>query len=266
MPSRALPPPSAAARPASAASTGAGRRIQTRRSPVHGKGVFALQDIAAGQVLAEYTGERISWQQALARHPHDPLQPQHTFYFHIDDGHVIDAKFGGNCSRWINHSCAPNCQADEHAGRIFITALHNICAGEELSYDYGLVIDARHTPGLKAEYRCRCGSANCRGTLLAPKSGRGQALPAAPARSVVRTADRADSAGRKAGDQADGKTGSTATGTSTGAATGQRIRISGATSGQQGARKPVPKAAHQSLRKTAARAPSGAAAQSECSR
>ena len=47
-----------------------------------------------------------------------------------------------------------------------------IRAGEELSYDYGLIIDERYTPKLKAEYPCWCGSKNCRGTLLAPKRNR----------------------------------------------------------------------------------------------
>ncbi len=153
-----------------------GRRIQTRRSGVHGKGVFAVQDIAEGEVLIEYTGEVISWQEAQDRHPHDPLQPNHTFYFHVDEDRVIDANVGGNSSRWINHSCDPNCYADERDGRIFIKALRNIAAGEELNYDYGLIIDERYTPKLKAEYPCWCGSTNCRGTLLAPK--RGAAAPA----------------------------------------------------------------------------------------
>ncbi|GKT23564.1 SET domain-containing protein-lysine N-methyltransferase [Acidovorax sp. SUPP3334] len=148
-----------------------GRRLQTRRSGVHGKGVFAVQDIAEGEVLIEYTGEVITWQEAQDRHPHDPAQPNHTFYFHVDEDHVIDAKFAGNSSRWINHSCAPNCFADEQDGRIFITALRDIAAGDELNYDYGLIIEERYTPKLKAEYPCWCGSANCRGTLLAPKRG-----------------------------------------------------------------------------------------------
>ena len=167
--------------PRTAPVVAAGRRIQTRRSGVHGKGVFAVQDIAEGEVLIEYTGEVITWQEAQDRHPHDPLQPNHTFYFHVDEDRVIDAKFGGNSARWINHSCAPNCFADERDGRIFITALRNIAAGEEINYDYGLIIDERYTPKLKAEYPCWCGSPNCRGTLLAPK--RGWAPPQPPARA-----------------------------------------------------------------------------------
>lgn len=154
-----------------------GRRIQTRRSGVHGKGVFAVQDILEGEVLIEYIGQIISWQEAQDRHPHDPLQPNHTFYFHIDENRVIDAYFGGNSSRWINHSCAPNCFANEQEGRIFITALRGISAGEELNYDYGLMLDERYTQKLKAEYPCFCNSAQCRGTLLAPKRGWKPALP-----------------------------------------------------------------------------------------
>ena len=147
----------------------AGRRIQTRRSGVHGRGVFALQDIAEGEVIIEYTGQVISWQEAQERHPHDPKQPNHTFYFHVDEDRVIDAKVGGNSARWINHSCAPNCEADEQDGRVFIKALRNIASGEELNYDYGLIIDERYTNKLKAEYPCWCGADTCRGTLLAPK-------------------------------------------------------------------------------------------------
>lgn len=148
------------------------RRIQVRRSGVHGKGVYAVQDITVGETIIEYVGEIITWEEAQARHPHDPLDPNHTFYFHIDETRVIDALVGGNSSRWINHSCDANCEADEQNGRIFIRALRDIAAGEELNYDYGLIIDERYTPKLKAEYPCWCGTAACRGTLLAPKRRR----------------------------------------------------------------------------------------------
>ena len=145
------------------------RRIQVRRSEIHGKGVYAVQDIAAGETLIEYVGEIISWQEAQARHPHDPENPNHTFYFHIDENHVIDGLHGGNSSRWINHSCDANCEAEDRNGRIFIKALRDIAAGVELNFDYGLMVDQRLTKKLKAEYPCWCGATNCRGTLLAPR-------------------------------------------------------------------------------------------------
>ena len=148
------------------------RRIQVRRSGVHGKGVFALQPIAEGERVIEYIGQIITWPEALRRHPRDPAEPNHTFYFHLDDKHVIDAFVAGNAARWINHACDPNCHADPVDGRVFIRALRNLQPGEELFYDYGLVVDERYTAKLKKDYECRCGSPNCRRTLLAPKRGK----------------------------------------------------------------------------------------------
>jgi uncharacterized protein len=145
------------------------RRIQVRSSGVHGKGVFALTALAAGATIIEYKGEIISWPQALERHPHDPAQPNHTFYFHIESGDVIDGNVRGNISRWINHACAPNCEADERGGRVFIKALRAIAAGEELFYNYGLSMDARYTAKLKKEFACCCGAPNCLGTMLVSK-------------------------------------------------------------------------------------------------
>jgi SET domain-containing protein len=73
----------------------------------------------------------------------------------------------GNAARWINHSCDPNCETTEDDGRVFIEALRDIRAGEELFYDYGLIIDERITPTLKKQYRCLCGAGDCRSTMLA---------------------------------------------------------------------------------------------------
>lgn len=146
-----------------------GRRTQVRKSGVHGKGVYALRPIKSGEKVLEYKGEIITWRKAQARHPHDPEQPNHTFYFHLDDGHVIDAKYSGNSARWVNHSCEPNLQAEQDGYRVFLKALRDIDAGEELFYDYGLIIEERLTAKLKKEYACFCNSPGCRGTMLAAK-------------------------------------------------------------------------------------------------
>ncbi len=143
--------------------------IEVRSSGVHGKGVFATAALPKGETLIEYVGELLTWAKAQKRHPHNPAEPNHTFFFHIDDKHVIDAAVGGNDARWINHACAPNCEADEVEGRVFIKTLRKIKAGEELNYDYGLVIEGRLSKKLKAEYLCLCGAKKCRGTMLAPR-------------------------------------------------------------------------------------------------
>ena len=143
-----------------------GHRTHVRESGIHGKGVYAIRPINAGDKVLEYKGEILTWKRAQARHPHDVSQPNHTFYFHLDDGHVIDAKHTGNSAKWINHSCEPNLEAEQNGNRIFLNALRNIKIGEELSYDYGLVIDIRKTARVKKEFSCSCGATRCRGTML----------------------------------------------------------------------------------------------------
>jgi SET domain-containing protein len=142
-------------------------RIEVYQSRVHGKGVFALCHMAAGETVIEYVGEVITMAEAQRRHPHDPSNPEHTFYFHIDDARVIDGLYGGNDSRWINHSCRPNCEPVEIKGRIFIQTRRQVWRGEELTFNYGLVSDEPITDALKAKYACRCGAKKCKGTMLA---------------------------------------------------------------------------------------------------
>ena len=148
-----------------------GGLVQVRQSAVHGKGVFALKNIPRGKKIIEYTGQIIDWDEAVKRHPHDKSQPNHTFYFGLEDGSVIDAKFGGNESMWVNHSCSPNCEAIEEdfkkGTKVFLYARKNIREGEELFYDYGLQIEGKITKSLKKDYECHCGKKKCRGTMLA---------------------------------------------------------------------------------------------------
>ena len=171
--------PAAKASAADPSAPTRGRRLQVRPSGVHGKGVFVVQPINKGELFIEYIGEVIDWPEALRRHPHDPSQPDHTFYFHLDDARVIDGLVGGNASRWINHSCAPNVEAEDDTGRVWLKALRHLKVGEELFFDYGLVIDERHTPALKKRFECRCGAKTCRGTMLAPKRAARAANPSA---------------------------------------------------------------------------------------
>ena len=144
-------------------------KVAVRRSPIHGRGVFAVNNIAKGARIIEYTGDRISHAQAdrLYGDLHDGNS--HTMLFAATDKIVIDATKRGGPARWINHSCAPNCEANEEDGRVFIDAIRPIKPGQELSYDYNLVLEERHTPKLKREHPCHCGAPKCRGTLLGNK-------------------------------------------------------------------------------------------------
>jgi SET domain-containing protein len=131
--------------------------------------VYARVPISAGTRIVEYTGERITMDEAEARYPEDPDTVYHTFLFALEDGAVIDAAYRGNIARWINHSCDPNCEAVEEDGRIFIESLRDISPGEELAYDYHFILEVRHSPAMKRRYPCICGAPNCRGTMLAKK-------------------------------------------------------------------------------------------------
>ena len=146
-------------------------KVAVRNSPIHGRGMYAVADIAKGERVIEYRGAIISWKEADERPPSDPNDPNHTFLFSLSDGkRVIDASQNGNDARWINHSCDPNCETEEtEDGRVYIEALRAIPAGEELHYDYCLIIDGKITKKVKRDYLCRCGSPDCRGTMLALK-------------------------------------------------------------------------------------------------
>ena len=155
------------------------RRFVARRSPIHGNGVFAVDTIARGEEIVEYKGKLLTHAEADALYG-DGGETGHTFLFTLNDEYIIDANQGGNSARWINHSCAPNCRAlveedadgDRRRDKVVIEALRKIKPGEELTYDYGIVLDAPHTPRLKKLWQCLCGSPNCTGTLLKPKRPR----------------------------------------------------------------------------------------------
>jgi len=145
------------------------RRVSVRRSAIQGRGMFALGPIRKGARVIEYIGERISHREADRRHTSEDGWFAHTMLFIVDGKTVIDATYRGNSARWMNHSCRPNCEAVDDGGRIYIEAIRGIRPGEELTYDYNLMLDEPHTPAAKKAHPCRCGALRCRGTLLGRK-------------------------------------------------------------------------------------------------
>jgi len=143
--------------------------FEIRFSGIQGYGAFATRPIGAGVRLIEYAGERLTPAEAEARYPDVAGHRHHTYLFAIDDDVVVDAAVNGNAARFLNHSCAPNCDAVIEDGRIWLETLHDIEVGEELVYDYAYVLKERHTPAAKRRYPCHCGAVTCRGTILANK-------------------------------------------------------------------------------------------------
>jgi SET domain-containing protein len=125
-----------------------------RRSTIDSEGCHTTLPIKKGAVVVEYTGPRITIKQADALYDDHPR----TYLFGLTDGkHVID---GEGVAAFINHSCDPNCEADEIKGRVWIIASRDIEAGEELTYDYSLYDGDLDDPS-----PCFCGTPNCRGSM-----------------------------------------------------------------------------------------------------
>ena len=152
-------------------------RIIVRNSPIHGRGVFANRGIPAGTEIITYKGRLLTHDEADARFGGNS-EEGHTYLFTLNEHYVIDGDDQGNSARWINHSCSPNCRAvtiehdsgEPERDRIVIESLRDIAKGEELSFDYGIVLDVPHTKARKRIWACRCGSPACTGTLLKAKS------------------------------------------------------------------------------------------------
>lgn len=144
--------------------------FEIRDSVIAGKGAFAIRPIKKGEKLIEYVGERISHAEADRRYDDESMDEHHTFLFTISSRTVIDATTGGNESRYINHSCDPNCEAEIENGRVFIYAKRDIPVGEELHYDYAYERSGDETEEDERRYKCLCGTPKCRGSIMEPVS------------------------------------------------------------------------------------------------
>lgn len=147
-------------------------KIVRRRSKIHGNGVFATAPIKKGETVVRYTGRLLTHE--VADDVYGGEDNGHTFLFILNDTYVIDGNVRGGIAKWINHGCAPNCEAfviedeggDPKKDRVEIEALRHIAPGEELTYDYGITTDERITDAERALWACRCGAPNCTGTML----------------------------------------------------------------------------------------------------
>jgi len=132
--------------------------------------VFAARRIRRGQRIIEYGGERITAAEGDRRYDDKKMKRHHTFLFSLDKTTVIDGNRHGNDARYINHSCDPNCEAVSERKKIVIYARKNIQPGVELAYDYKY--EWSNDKDDVELYKCKCGSARCRGTIMKPKRKR----------------------------------------------------------------------------------------------
>jgi len=140
---------------------------KSRKSSIHGSGLFARTDIKKGTRIIEYVGEKITKKESYKRADQQLKKSSKSndgavYIFEIDDKHDIDGNVDWNPARLINHSCQPNCEATDEDGRIWIESIRKIKKGDELSYNYGY--DLEHFE----DHPCRCGTKNCVGYIVKP--------------------------------------------------------------------------------------------------
>ena len=130
--------------------------VSIRSSSIHGTGGFARRDIPAGERILEYVGERIDKPESLRR-----CEADNPFIFTLDEQNDLDGNVPWNPARFLNHSCAPNCEAELVEGRIWISTVRLVREGEELTFNYGFDLEDYKN------YPCQCGAPNCIGFIVA---------------------------------------------------------------------------------------------------
>jgi SET domain-containing protein len=142
-----------------------------RSSVIHAAGCYTTIPIRKGEHVAEYTGRRITKDQADEAYEDSPI----TYLFGLGNGDIV---IDGHCAAmFINHSCAANCETSEELGRVWVKAIKNIEAGDEITYDYCLY------DGGDDEATCNCGAKNCRGTMYSGEEIRKRKTAAKKARA-----------------------------------------------------------------------------------
>ncbi len=139
--------------------------VRTSRSDIHNQGLFAAKRIPKDSYIIQYLGERVTKKESnrrgLAQHDRSQADNVGSVYiFEVDDRYDIDGNFSWNIARLANHSCSPNCEAQNADGEIWLVALRDIAKGEELTFDYGYALEHWE------DHPCRCGAENCVGHIV----------------------------------------------------------------------------------------------------
>ncbi|KNC28056.1 hypothetical protein FF38_04442 [Lucilia cuprina] len=139
------------------------KQLKFAKSAIHDWGLFAMEPIAADEMVIEYVGQMIRPIVAdLRETKYEAIGIGSSYLFRIDMETIIDATKCGNLARFINHSCNPNCYAKvitiESEKKIVIYSKQPIGVNEEITYDYKFPLEDEKIP-------CLCGAQGCRGTL-----------------------------------------------------------------------------------------------------
>ncbi|XP_060527554.1 histone-lysine N-methyltransferase NSD2 isoform X2 [Cylas formicarius] len=129
-----------------------------------GWGLKCLKAIKKGQFIIEYVGELIDGEEYQRRIKKMHEQKEENYYFMtIDNDRIIDAGPKGNLSRFMNHSCNPNCETQKWTvkgdTRVGLFAIQDVDIGSELTFNYNLECVGQERK------LCQCGALNCSGFI-----------------------------------------------------------------------------------------------------
>lgn len=133
-------------------------RVRVAPSRIAGQGLFAEQEINPGIKIIRYIGQKITQAESDRR-----LAAGNVYIFGLDERYALDGNTPKNTARYINHSCEPNCHTEQFGDTIWIVAIKDIEAGEELTYNYGYEVNA------EPPEPCHCGAQQCCGYILGPQ-------------------------------------------------------------------------------------------------
>jgi SET domain-containing protein len=133
-------------------------RLRVGTSCIAGQGLFAEQDMRQGTKIIRYIGQKITQEESDRR-----LTAGNVYIFGLDERYAIDGSTRKNMARFINHSCEPNCHTEQFGKTIWVVAIRDIEAGEELTYNYGYEINDEPAEP------CHCGAHRCCGYILGPQ-------------------------------------------------------------------------------------------------
>uniref|UniRef100_A0A2S2NNW2 [histone H3]-lysine(36) N-trimethyltransferase n=1 Tax=Schizaphis graminum TaxID=13262 RepID=A0A2S2NNW2_SCHGA len=139
------------------------KRTKIVKTADKGYGVFALEDIPSGTFVDEYMGEVID-QNEMIKRMKLKVYMFNNYMVQLKHDEIIDATRKGNITRFINHSCEPNCVAEKWnvlgESRMGFFSKQFIRKGEEITFDYSFEIF-----GDAAQQKCYCGTSKCRGFI-----------------------------------------------------------------------------------------------------
>lgn len=127
-----------------------------------GWGIKATEPIESGKFIFEYLGQVINKTTYLERLANKYKNDVHNYCLEINRDHIIDSHRMGNKSRFVNHSCRPNCTMQKWlvngTPRMALFAHQNIKKNDEITFDYNF------HPFNDAP-KCKCGEDNCSGSI-----------------------------------------------------------------------------------------------------